>query len=306
MSKFNRENYINNNRINFLNDFLDLIPEDKYFNLLEGYLDKVSRFNDIPDRYKILNFEENPDDNKYFLTNTTIGPVYCKKQEFELIDWLKNNNENELYLDLDLNKRYSSKLIGTIQNYFDDILIDKIKNYLDNKDSEETIPLIFDATIDSMNNGGFNCTVLGHKFFMPGSFISKNKVTNYDSYLGKTVEVVPIKNMYIHNTETLDDILFSHKEYLNNLSKIRIKTLKNDIENNPDKVFTGKITGITKYGLFIEFFDIFNCLLHSSYMTEEEKNNYSNDLKVGDEYSFKIFNIDERNRIFAKSLQFIS
>ena len=63
------------------------------------------------------------------------------------------------------------------------------------------------------------------------------------------------------------------------------------------KVFTGKVTGITKFGAFVTIAPGKSGLVHISEIANSYVNNVSDYLTAGQEVSVKIIGIDENGRI---------
>jgi ribosomal protein S1 len=65
-----------------------------------------------------------------------------------------------------------------------------------------------------------------------------------------------------------------------------------------DKKYVGNVTGVAKYGVFIEFDEIFTGLLHSSKMTPEMRERYKkSEIKAGQEIEFWIKEITADKKI---------
>lgn len=60
--------------------------------------------------------------------------------------------------------------------------------------------------VSGKTKGGFNVSVFGFETFLPGSQIDVNPITDYDQYVGKTLDVRVIK---VH--ETIKNAVVSHK-----------------------------------------------------------------------------------------------
>lgn len=143
------------------------------------------------------------------------------------------------------------------------------------------------AKVIEANKGGFFVDVQGVDAFMPGSLAAPNKIIDFKSYVGK--EVVVMIEDFLTN---INSFIVSHKKYLEHVIPKRI----NELDLN--KKYKGNITGTSKYGIFVEFDEIFTGLLHNSKMKEETKNKFNNfKYKPGDEIEFYINEITKDNRI---------
>ena len=115
------------------------------------------------------------------------------------------------------------------------------------------------------NGGGFIIFVAGIKGFLPGSLAATNIVRDFDSMIGKEIPVVV--EDYLRESNTF---VFSYKKYVNMILPSKIAELATD------KIYSGSVTGVAKYGVFVEFEDIFTGLLHTSKMTPEGKEKFTN------------------------------
>lgn len=126
--------------------------------------------------------------------------------------------------------------------------------------------------ITEKNGGGFIINVQGVKGFLPGSLAATNIVRDFDAMIGKELPVVV--EDYLKESDTF---VFSYKKYVSMVLPSKIEEL--DLE----KTFTGTVTGVTKFGVFVEFDEIFTGLLHTSKMSEECRDKFnSRGFKPGD------------------------
>jgi predicted RNA-binding protein with RPS1 domain len=145
----------------------------------------------------------------------------------------------------------------------------------------------YNATVVNLNRGGFIVDVLGIPAFLPGGLAAANKISNFEDYLGKEIPVMV--EDYLPETKTF---IMSNKKYVRHVLPQRIEEL--DIF---EKQF-GTITGTTKYGIFIEFGEIFTGLLHTSKMSPDTFSKFKNRLfEVGEDIDFWVKEITKDNRI---------
>jgi len=143
------------------------------------------------------------------------------------------------------------------------------------------------AKIIEANRGGFFVEVQGVSAFMPGSLAAPNKIIDFESYVGN--EVVVMIEDYLHD---INSFIVSHKKYIEHILPQKIREL------DLSKKYEGSITGTSKYGIFIEFDEIFTGLLHNSKMKDETLNKFNNrQFKPGDNIEFYINEITKDNRI---------
>jgi len=137
------------------------------------------------------------------------------------------------------------------------------KGYLE-KTREEFISQIslqnayYIAKIISKNQGGFFIKVQGVDAFLPGSLAAANKIMDFDSYIGREIPVMV--EDYLKNSDTF---IFSYKKYLDKILPGKLAEIERFTK------LEGIVTGASKYGIFVEFQEIFTGLLHMSEMQEE-------------------------------------
>jgi len=137
------------------------------------------------------------------------------------------------------------------------------------------------------NKGGFFVEVQGLEAFMPGSLAAPNKILDFQSYVGK--EVIVMIEDYLSD---MNSFIVSHKKYIEHVLPKKIKEL--DLLHK----YKGHVTGTSKYGIFIEFEEIFTGLLHVSKMKEDTLNHFRNRMyKPADKVEFYINEITKDNRI---------
>jgi predicted RNA-binding protein with RPS1 domain len=119
------------------------------------------------------------------------------------------------------------------------------------------------AKIISKNQGGFFIKVQGVDAFLPGSLAAANKIVDFDSYIGREIPVMV--EDYLKNSDTF---IFSYKKYLDKI----LPTKLSEIERFSK--LSGVVTGTSKYGIFLEFQEMFTGLLHTSEMDPETLENF--------------------------------
>jgi predicted RNA-binding protein with RPS1 domain len=145
----------------------------------------------------------------------------------------------------------------------------------------------YKAKVIQANKGGFFVEVQGIEAFMPGSLAAPNKIVDFQSYIGKEI-IVMIEDFL----KEMNSFIVSHKKYLTHILPIKIQEL--DIF----KKYSGSVTGCSKYGIFIEFDELFTGLLHISKMDLETKAEFDiRNIKAGDHIEFYISEITKDNRI---------
>lgn len=140
--------------------------------------------------------------------------------------------------------------------------------------------------VTGVNKGGLNVKVMGHKAFCPISQIDIKFTDDVNTYLGKT----------------LDFVISRITEGGRNIVLSRIPLLETDLESKLDvyvesirdhKVFTGKISKIADFGLFINMGEL-EGLVHISEVSWERANNLNESFTVGQDVEFIVLKIEKK------------
>jgi small subunit ribosomal protein S1 len=202
----------------------------------------------------------------------------------EALKWLDSENGRSWF------KTGNFKLIATEENEV--IKGSLFKNFILNKQTElfnqiKDSNKIYKAKILEKNRGGFIAIIDGIKTFLPGSLAAANKIIDFNNFIGKSVDVM-IED-YLKDDKTF---IVSNKKYILYVIDEKLKNLE------IGKLYFGKVTGISKFSIFIEWDDLFTGLLHLSEMTEEEKLKFNKGFyQSGSDISFYIKQITNDNKI---------
>ncbi len=143
------------------------------------------------------------------------------------------------------------------------------------------------AKILNCNRGGYFVEVSGVEAFMPGSLAAPNKIMDFQTLVGKEV-IVMIEDFL----KEMNSFIVSHKKYIEHVLPQRIAEL------DMNRIYSGTITGTSKFGIFVEFGEIFTGLLHHSKMKEATLLKFRDrEFKPGDPLSFYIGEVTKDNRI---------
>lgn len=151
------------------------------------------------------------------------------------------------------------------------------------------------AHIDSANGGGYMVTVSGCiKAFMPGSMAAINRITDFESLLGKDLEVM------VEKYDPKFGFIVSHKKYLKTIIPIKLNNLEKDLEKEPDKKFRGVVTGTTMFGIFVELDNVLTGMIHKTLISDELYERFMNkeDL-TGEELEVYVHSIDNGRIILS-------
>lgn len=138
-------------------------------------------------------------------------------------------------------------------------------------------------------HGGYWVNVSGVKCFMPGSLVALNKVTDFNRFVGKEMEFMPVAY-----SKEKRSIVVSHREFLHTLIPDTITKLKGNIK---EKV-TGFVTGTTEFGVFCEFNKCLTGLISKDELDEETFEKFKNkEINPDDEISFYVKEIVSEKKI---------
>ena len=144
------------------------------------------------------------------------------------------------------------------------------------------------ATILSVNNGGYTVDVNGIKCFLPGSLAASGPITDFDSLVGKTVNVC-----VVNFSRQTNNFVVSHKKYLDLTLPSRVKN-----ELVPGLRINVRVTGQSKNGLFCAIRDAqgeypFASLMHRSTMSPDMESSFDKgEYIVGDVFMAYVHRID--------------
>jgi predicted RNA-binding protein with RPS1 domain len=148
----------------------------------------------------------------------------------------------------------------------------------------------YTAKILQKNGGGFLVEVQGIKAFMPGSLAAANKISDFDSYIGKEIPV-----MIEDYLKPSDIFVVSYKKYLDQILPGELSRLKRN------SFMTGTITGASKFGVFVEFNEIFTGLLHTTEMDPSTLDKFTQGkFKPGTEMSAWLKDIKDNKLILTE------
>ena len=147
------------------------------------------------------------------------------------------------------------------------------------------------AKVIDKNQGGFIVEVQGIRAFLPGSLAAANKIADFDSYIGK--EVLVMIEDYLKSSEIF---VVSYKKYLDYVLPGKL----GELERN--QIMNGTVTGTSKFGVFVEFDDIFTGLLHTAEMSPETLDKFnSGQFKPGQEIESWLKDIRDNKLILTET-----
>ena len=153
------------------------------------------------------------------------------------------------------------------------------------------------ATILSTNKGGFVVDIMNTvKAFMPGSMAAANRVTDFESFVGKKFEVM------VESYDPSYGFVVSRKKFLRTMLPVKLNELNNKLKDNKDTVFTGHVTGTTLFGVFVELDEFITGMLHKTLVRDETREAMRNNaIKPGTEIQVYVHKI-ENNRVILSDV----
>ncbi len=149
---------------------------------------------------------------------------------------------------------------------------------------------IIEGNILKRIKGGMVVDILGVEGFLPGSQIDVRPITDFDSYVGKTMEFKIVKL-----NESRKNIVVSHKEILEETLKEKREELLSQIQ--VDQVLKGRVKNITDFGVFVDLGGV-DGLLHITDMSWGKINHPSEMVKIDEVIEVKVIDYDtEKQRV---------
>jgi ribosomal protein S1 len=149
----------------------------------------------------------------------------------------------------------------------------------------------YTAKIIEKNHGGFLVDVQGIRAFLPGSLAAANKIINFEEYIGKSVNVM-IEDFLVSS----NIFVVSYKKYLDYILPGKL----GELERN--QRMEGTVTGTSKFGIFIEFDEIFTGLLHTAEMSPETLEKFNrNEFRAGKTFSAWLKDIKDNKLILTET-----
>jgi ribosomal protein S1 len=141
----------------------------------------------------------------------------------------------------------------------------------------------YKVRVESINKGGYIVDLCGIKCFMPGSLAAANKITDFESYIGKEIHV-----MVEGYVEAKDIFVVSYKKYLSKIIDQKIQELDLTMK------YRGSVTGTSDFGVFVEWDEVYTGLIHRSEFEGDER---VANLTAGDEIEFYVKEIKDNNKL---------
>lgn len=230
-------------------------------------------------------------EGRYF--NTLQGPNgnIMTKQDF--VACLRNPEVKKQIIDLGLVAKVGTDVEkASIWDGYVEVLSNEMREQIRKKNKA------YMAKILSSNNGGFVVEVANTvKAFMPGSMSAANKLNDYESLVGKEMEVM------VESYDEKFGFVVSRKKYIQTIIPIYTKKLASRIEKNKDLVIEGTVTGTTPFGIFVELDDhLLTGMLHKTLVSDELRDKLrNNEIKPDTKINVYVHKI-EKGRIILSDV----
>jgi ribosomal protein S1 len=250
---------------------------DLYFgDLSQDYADTKDLLDGEVYECKLINLKEDE-----ALAQTPSGQTIYIDLKKEKRDALKLNIEGLNFSPGETIKAKVRKIngtyIGSVVEYYVHSMRAELFEQIKKETSAYTVKVI------SVNKGGYIVDLSGVKCFLPGSLAAANKITDFESYIGKEIPV-----MIEGYVEAKDIFIVSYKKYLNKIMDSKIREL------DLTKKYKGYVTGTSDFGVFVEWDSVYTGLIHK---TEFENDGSLGSLHPGSEIEFYVKEIKENNRL---------
>ncbi|WP_341657595.1 30S ribosomal protein S1 [Blattabacterium cuenoti] len=144
--------------------------------------------------------------------------------------------------------------------------------------------------VAARTKGGLIIEIFDIECFLPGSHINVKPVRDYDTYVGKTMEIKVVKI----NQKT-KNVVVSHKVLIERDIEEQRKEMISKLDKG--QVLEGKIKNILPYGAFVDLGGV-DALLHITDMSWPHINHPTEIVQLEQELKFVVLGVDkEKNRV---------
>ena len=188
--------------------------------------------------------------------------------------------EEGIEIDVVIFKDKSGSYNGSLSAGYEKTLKKELLKAIKENDSA------YSCRIESTCPGGFMVNLSGIKCFLPGSLAAANRIIDFQSFIGKTVNV-----MVETYDEKRDIFVVSFKKYLKNIINSKVEEL------SLTHLYTGTVTGTSPAGVFVEWNEYYTGLIPAE---EFEINGQKMGFDPGNSVSFYVYDFRNPTRIVLK------
>jgi small subunit ribosomal protein S1 len=149
--------------------------------------------------------------------------------------------------------------------------------------------------VTSKTKGGLIVDILGMETFLPGSQIDVKPVTDYDQFVGKTMEFKVVKI-----NETIKNAVVSHKALIESDIEAQRAEIMGKLEKG--QVLEGTIKNITDFGAFLDLGGV-DGLLYITDISWGRINHPSEVLKLDQKLNVVVLDFDDEKRRISLGLK---
>lgn len=151
------------------------------------------------------------------------------------------------------------------------------------------------AKVIETNGGGFVVEIMNTlRAFMPGSMAASNRITDYESFIGREMEVM------VESWNPRYGFVVSRKKYLNKVRPYKVQPIVDELQKNPDKIYTGRVTGSTYFGVFVELDEFITGMLHKTLASDQMRQAMrDNTIEEGSEIQVYVHAVEGTRVIFS-------
>lgn len=154
---------------------------------------------------------------------------------------------------------------------------------------------IVTGTVTSKTKGGLIVDVFGMETFLPGSQIDVKPVTDYDQFVGKTMEFKVVKI-----NETIKNAVVSHKALIESDIEAQRAVIMGKLEKG--QVLEGTIKNITDFGAFLDLGGV-DGLLYITDISWGRINHPSEVLKMDQKLNVVVLDFDDDKKRISLGLK---
>lgn len=154
---------------------------------------------------------------------------------------------------------------------------------------------IINGNVTSKTKGGLIVNVFGMETFLPGSQIDVKQITDYDVYVGQTMEFKVVKI-----NESIKNAVVSHKALIESDLEAQRQVIISKLEKG--QVLEGTIKNITDFGAFIDLGGL-DGLLYITDISWGRINHPSDVLKLNQKINVVILDYDDEKKRISLGLK---
>jgi ribosomal protein S1 len=254
--------------------------EDQYKHTDEEYQMLVDSVN-VPENNKVFEATIKGEDNTHFLLDCNFKDLVRvpKTREENNFFSQKSVGDKINVLIINITDKGNYSINGSVASIYREEAFSVLRGIEDNEYVE--------VVVDKLTPAGYDCRILMDgceiEAFLPQILAGVNKIHDdaKDDLTGNTYNMCV--ESYANDKGTW---IVSRRKYLKQLIPQYIDELSKEM------LYTGHVTGTTKFGVFVEFFECLTGMIHKTNLTEEWAQRFDN-IQPGEEITFYVKEILE-------------